>query len=604
MIADKLMAIDNQLAAAPEVKMPEMKPVVKKAAAPAEPKPPVAAVTEPKEEDNNLSAIEDKLEGTGEKLAAAPQPAAKPVAEPVEPEQKAIEPAKSAVNEQGNFIDTVNRKRALILSHTAAVVNDAKAKAQACLNKGDYTGAKDAVVAAQYVVSENEMQLGDGAYNEFNGQLKQITDSITQREINDNTSAEEQRRVETIRTQQVYRDRMDVDRCNRVNELMNNALAYQKQQRYEDALGQLETLLAIDPQNNQALILKQTLEDMINFRKQLEVQQETEKQRNATLIKADESSIPYADELTYPKNWREIIANRTPDTAIGQDPASAEVYKQLEKVVDLGKLSPEMSFGEAIDILKNSVDPPLKVFVSWRDLYDNADIDRTTPINMDALSSISLGKALELMLKSVSGGFVKLGYTVEDGIVKIATAEELGSKLETLVYDVSDLLGRPADFYAQPTSDITADVETAGSRGFEEENRDREQLLDDDLKRAEALVSLIQETVDPTTWYDAGGEGTVKIHGNKKLIIHQTRDVHKKIELLLKDMRKALGQQVSIEARFLVVGENFLEDIGMDIDFTEKGFYNLTTDLRDLTVEGKITPVIDEAHRNSQGILT
>jgi len=47
----------------------------------------------------------------------------------------------------------------------------------------------------------------------------------------------------------------------------------------------------------------------------------------------------------------------------------------------------------------------------------------------------------------------------------------------------------------------------------------------------------------------------------------QTRDIHKKIEKLLMEMRKSLGQQVSIEARFLVVSENFLEDIGMDLDF-------------------------------------
>jgi len=47
----------------------------------------------------------------------------------------------------------------------------------------------------------------------------------------------------------------------------------------------------------------------------------------------------------------------------------------------------------------------------------------------------------------------------------------------------------------------------------------------------------------------------------------QTREIHKKIEKLLTDMRKALGYQVSIEARFLVVSENFLEDIGLDLDF-------------------------------------
>ncbi|MHC4718904.1 MAG: type II secretion system protein GspD [Planctomycetota bacterium] len=36
---------------------------------------------------------------------------------------------------------------------------------------------------------------------------------------------------------------------------------------------------------------------------------------------------------------------------------------------------------------------------------------------------------------------------------------------------------------------------------------------------------------------------------------------------LMNEIRKSFGQQVAIEARFLLVGENFLEDIGLDVDF-------------------------------------
>ncbi|HOV77860.1 MAG TPA: hypothetical protein PLS24_07510, partial [Sedimentisphaerales bacterium] len=50
--------------------------------------------------------------------------------------------------------------------------------------------------------------------------------------------------------------------------------------------------------------------------------------------------------------------------------------------------------------------------------------------------------------------------------------------------------------------------------------------------------------------------------------IYQTPEVHKRIEILLDELRKALGHQVSIEARFLAVTENFLEDIGLDVDFS------------------------------------
>ena len=48
----------------------------------------------------------------------------------------------------------------------------------------------------------------------------------------------------------------------------------------------------------------------------------------------------------------------------------------------------------------------------------------------------------------------------------------------------------------------------------------------------------------------------------------QTHEVHQEIEKLLDALRKALGNQVAIEAQFLVVSENFLEDIGLDVDFS------------------------------------
>jgi general secretion pathway protein D len=60
--------------------------------------------------------------------------------------------------------------------------------------------------------------------------------------------------------------------------------------------------------------------------------------------------------------------------------------------------------------------------------------------------------------------------------------------------------------------------------------------------------------------------GTIEFYQNKYMIVRHTLEVQQEIEKLINQMRKALGEQVSIEARFLVVGENFLEDIGIDFD--------------------------------------
>jgi Flp pilus assembly secretin CpaC/tetratricopeptide (TPR) repeat protein len=492
------------------------------------------------------------------------------------PEGEATEPVAS----KDTYIEVINRKRNIRQSHTRAVVNDAVAKVQNYISQDEFDKAKEEVERAERIVNEYQSDLGDELFRQHSGELKQLAEKIVQEQDKRVQHLQEQKRLEAIEAQRRDREQMEADRSKRIAELMDNAVTFQSQQRYEDALGQLDSLLTLDPLNNQALILKQTLEDMVGFRRQLETQRESDKERVSTLRGTDQATIPYAEELKHPKDWREIIASpfRKPEPLIGRTEAeaaaaaNAAVDKQLDEIVDLSQLTPETPFGEAIEVLKNSVDPPLKIFVNWRDLYDNADIDQTTPIHMDTISAIQLRKAFEFLLEAVSGGFANINFVVESGVIKIATAESLPSKMETLVYDVTDLIGRPADFYAQTGGTITAP--TAGQAGTEQlgapETMTRDQIVAEATQRAEQLRQLIQQTISPTSWVETGGEGSITVYeprSPRKLVIYQTREVHSNIEDLLEKLRKALGNQVAIEARFLLVGENFLEDIGLDVDF-------------------------------------
>lgn len=193
------------------------------------------------------------------------------------------------------------------------------------------------------------------------------------------------------------------------------------------------------------------------------------------------------------------------------DPADAAVYEQLNEIVDLSQLSPTMPFSEAIDILRNSVDPPLKIVVLWRDLLDNAEVEQTTPINMEGPAEIRLGTALDLLLKAVSGGSAELGYAVNNGVITIAPAESLPRNLKTIVYEIPGF------------------VHVAGSAG---------------------LSRIIRETIEPESWLDAGGKGTIK-HLANKLAIRQTPEIHRKIQQFLKtvktDVAVALPTEVPVE---------------------------------------------------------
>jgi hypothetical protein len=189
-----------------------------------------------------------------------------------------------------------------------------------------------------------------------------------------------------------------------------------------------------------------------------------------------------------------------PPPPIELDPADVAVYEQLEQIVDLLMLSPTMPFYEAIEKLKNSVDPPLKIVVLWRDLLDSAEIEQATEINMDGIPGVRLGTALELLLKAVSDGFAELGYVVKNGVITVATKDALPNKLETRVYDIPGL-GYPAG-------------------------------------GVDNLIQLIQDTIEPDSWFDIGiRQGTISTYMGRKLAILQTPEIHRKIQNFLQTIK-------------------------------------------------------------------
>ncbi|MHC4151565.1 MAG: type II secretion system protein GspD [Planctomycetota bacterium] len=82
------------------------------------------------------------------------------------------------------------------------------------------------------------------------------------------------------------------------------------------------------------------------------------------------------------------------------------------------------------------------------------------------------------------------------------------------------------------------------------------------------LRMLIIESVDYTSWDVYQGEATIRMYGQDKMIVTQTLENHKKIDRLINDLMRTLSQQVALEIRFLIVSEKFIEDIGLDVDFT------------------------------------
>jgi len=149
-------------------------------------------------------------------------------------------------------------------------------------------------------------------------------------------------------------------------------------------------------------------------------------------------------DTTYRTTWR-LLTTAVLLCAGGPAAVLAAAAPPTAKA-SLATLTRDTTFGEAIDAMRNATTPPLNIVVLWRQIGDGADIHRETPIGFDSIPGLRLRQVLEILLSSVSAGSAaRLGYTVDSGVIIIATADALPRRRSvTRVYDVSDLVAAPS----------------------------------------------------------------------------------------------------------------------------------------------------------------
>jgi type II secretory pathway component GspD/PulD (secretin) len=140
---------------------------------------------------------------------------------------------------------------------------------------------------------------------------------------------------------------------------------------------------------------------------------------------------------------------------------------------------------------------------------------------------------------------------------------------ETRVYDISDL-ARPRNNYplqggnrGQLTEPFAAGPAGMGGMGGGMMGAGPESPGSSAGDVADAMVHLIQETVDPQSWNDNGGNlGSLKQFSGQ-LIVTQTAENHARIAKLLSELRSPQGpsQMVCVRAYWLLLNSKDIESI-------------------------------------------
>jgi hypothetical protein len=80
------------------------------------------------------------------------------------------------------------------------------------------------------------------------------------------------------------------------------------------------------------------------------------------------------------------------------------------------------------------------------------------------------------------------------------------------------------------------------------------------------LIKLIVNTVQPESWKECGGEGTIEYYPlGMALVIHQTPDVQEQVADLLVSLRRLQDVEVAVEVRIVTVPKAFLGQVVHDL---------------------------------------
>jgi type II secretory pathway component GspD/PulD (secretin)/tetratricopeptide (TPR) repeat protein len=327
--------------------------------------------------------------------------------------------------------------------------------------------------------------------------------------------------------------------------------AFQRED-YSQAQTLAEQILLYDPGNDSATKMRDIARDARHLAVNESNRRTYRENWVRTFEELDSLGVPQNDAVEFDlRRWREVQPRR-PYEFSGKDGASTADKDAILKI--LGERRVPARFGvdgegaplsEVASYLQNVTGINFVLSAKVRDELDESE----KSIQLDLPD-----RSVKQLLDIITEVRANLRYKIADGVVKFVTKEELVGGQVLHMYEVRDLIRPVRDF---PGREINIQP-SGGVPESDEEVPEREFLVVND----EALDTLIRENVAPESW-EADPANSLRI-SNGTMVVNQTPEVHEKIQQLLDDLREATGIMVDIQARFLTVEDNFLEDIGVD----------------------------------------
>ena len=342
-------------------------------------------------------------------------------------------------------------------------------------------------------------------------------------------------------------------------QLIKDARRATKEHRYGDVIKIADAILKERPGDNTASALKENAqvlqEEMKHETIIAKIEQVDARERNKYFENLKEKSIPYNElmQFTTEEEWKDIkerAQKEDPEKRLEENRKHTERLKQSPSPVQ--KSIPQemkMKLGEKLSI--EFINTPLSDVIAFLQEKSNMNffldkdvIDANVNIK---LNDVPLSVILEYVLPK------GLGYVVKDNVVHITA-----TPLELRVYDVRDLLINLDDRQSLTAQAVPTEIGEETSSAGESK---------DTFDRVKEIIGLITNTIEPASWSVNGGNGRIAAREGMlgDIVVTHMVNIHKRVEDLLAALRSSADLQIAIEARFIAVSDNFLEELGHNI---------------------------------------
>lgn len=518
--------------------------------------------------DDQKGKASAALKEIGEPAAPQPKPVASPLAQSVG---------------DSSLLHQMSEEYDLLWQQAVATYRDTESKIRTAVLKEDFAEARRLMDFAKQTIELNRRYATPASlYETYMMQANELAGYVEEEETAYQELAAKRARDEILARGEAERSRIQSVKDQQVDGLLDQAAQLSKERRYEDAIEVLGQILLIDPENEEAEWKRDTLEDLAMQIRDQEHVKTRGREIQSLLIENEEAMIPWHDHLIYPKNWREISAKRRGAEEESESETNRVVRQRLKKAAPELRFD-AVEFEQVIEQLRAMTG--LNFVVNWSAL-EFAGVEKDREVSM-ILKDVPFEKALQLVLDDVGGGEVQLAYEIDDGVIQVSSKDDLSRKTVTRVYNVQDLLISVPTFRGRQ---INLDqvgqnsqegglgggryIGGAGGGGGQSNNifGGGGQQNDDELRGGtdedplQPIIELIQQTIDPDSWRDSGGSvGSIQSL-NQQIIVTQTSTAHGELRDLLRQLRKARALQVAVEARYITVSRNWVEQIGVDLD--------------------------------------